>query len=488
MAFAYTADQLQKEIVIHAPLSAKQEKYLNDNTNEIIVWGGAASSGKSFVSGLNILINGLEDEHYRAGIVRKTKEQLKGAGSLFDECTTMYQHYPVKRQGNEMKFIFEEGAEIKFSYSDKPSDKHNFQGWQCTEFIVDEAQQLNEENVIYLLSRLRSKSDKLAQLKLTCNPSYDSYLRVWLEKAGYLDTETGNAIPEMDGVTTWYCEVFGEIHFRKSKKEALEEFAYANVDPIPFTFYSANVHDNPWMCKHQPRYISKLMNLPPVERARLYEGNWYATEEASGYFKREWCDIIEPNEVCLESKRARAWDRAGTLPSTATPDPDFSVGIKGYLDKEGYLVIEDMVRFRDRPAKVLHEIKLTGIKDGRGCVIGIPQDVGSAGKESVDVAHNALLREGLICLICKARANKLARFEPFAILAQNRKVKVVKGDWNKAFFDELEKFDGLNKTRRGYHDDVPDACSDLYQMLVGRLLIPSIKVSNRQIHSTTKLG
>lgn len=486
MTLRYTDKELE-ELVIHAPISAKQEKYLNDNFHEIIVWGGCASSGKSYISGLNILINGLEDPHYRAGIVRRTKEQLKGAGSLFDECSTMYSTYDIKRMGgSEMKFIFNVGAEVKFSYSDKPSDKHNFQGWQVTEFIVDEGQQLLEENTVYLQSRIRSKSDKLGQLKLTCNPQYDSYLREWLERAGYLDEE-GYPLPEMDGVTRWYCEVQGEVVFEETKEVALEKYGYLDVDPIPFVFYSANVHDNPWVAKYQPRYISKLKNLPPVERARLYEGCWYASEEASGYFKREWCGIISPKDVSLSAKRARAWDRAATLPSEAYPDPDWTVGVKGYMDDDGCIVIEDAYRMRDRAALVVNKVRDTGLRDGKGCLIGIPQDAGGAGKESAEMTYTLLLQAGLSTLINKARANKLARFEPFAIAAQNGRVKVVSGDWNKWFFDELERFDGISKSRRNYHDDVADACSDLFSMITKNKFFVNISPTKKSIQRDTKL-
>ena len=167
------------EIPVFAPLSRKQEIYLNDKENDIIIWGGAASSGKSYLSALDMLVNGMEDKHYRAGVIRRMKEQLKGAGSLYDEMSNMYATFGVKPKGQAMEFAFDSGAFIKMSHSDRIHDKHNFQGWQVTTWLVDEAQQLNEENVVYLLSRLRSKSKQHHQLKLTCNPSYASFLRIW---------------------------------------------------------------------------------------------------------------------------------------------------------------------------------------------------------------------------------------------------------------------------------------------------------------------
>jgi phage terminase large subunit-like protein len=52
-------------------------------------------------------------------------------------------------------------------------------------------------------------------------------------------------------------------------------------------------------------------------------------------------------------------------------------------------------------------------------------------------------------------------------------VYVVKGDWNEAFFKELEAFG----SGRG-HDDIVDALSDLYRMLINKTInIPTILVN-----------
>lgn len=471
--YKWSQEQL-KEIQIFAPLSKKQEVYLNDKEHDIVCWGGAASSGKSYISALDILVNGYSDKHYRAGIIRKQKEQLKGAGSLYDECCQMYSQFGVKPRGNSMDFLFGSGALVKMTHSDKAQDKHNFQGWQCTSFLVDECQQLLEGNVVYLLSRLRSKSKKLHQLKLTCNPDYNSFLRIWLEKGGYLDKE-GIPDPKMDGVTTYYCEVAGEVVFCKSMEEFNEKYTDMDVDPLKFVFYAANCYDNPWIVKHQPKYINKLKNLPKLERQRLFEGSWYAKESASGHFKSEWCTIIDKADVPVKSRRARTWDRGATLPSSAYPDPDWTVGIKGTFDEVGNLYVMDMVRMRDRPAIVQQTIEATAERDGSHCVIGIPQDVGAAGKEAVSYSKAALMKKGFNVIICKANKSKALRFEPVAIAAQNRCIFIVKGDWNKAFFDELEQLDFDDKHS---HDDIADALADLYSVLAKRMMMPVIEVNN----------
>lgn len=484
--YPYTQEWFKENINLHAPLSLKQEKYLNDKEHDIIVWGGAASSGKSYISALDILVNGFTDKAYRAGIIRRQKEQLKGAGSLYDECCNMYSEFGVKPRGQQMDFNFPSGAIAKMAHSDRPNDKYSFQGWQCTTFLVDEAQQLNKENVIYLTSRLRSKSKKRHQLKLTCNPDYNSFIREWLEKGGYIDDE-GLPIKKMDGVTRYYAEVAGEEVFCETYEEFKNEYAQIDPDlePYKFVFYAANCYDNPWIVKHQPAYISKLKNLPRIERMRLFEGSWYAKEEASGVIKTDWFNMCTMADVPTHSRRTRVWDRGATKPSSAYPDPDWSVGLKGTLDEDGNLWIMDAVRLRDRPAIVQQKIEECAEKDGEHCIIGIPQDVGAAGVEAVSYSKAALIKKGFNVVVNKANKSKAIRFEPFQIAAQNRCVYVVKGDWNKWFFDELNQLDFDN---RKTHDDCADCCSDLWHVLHKRLIAPTIKVnSNRKMTRNTRL-
>ena len=483
MTFKWTQQQLS-EINILSPLSRKHEVYLNDKVNDIICFGGAASSGKTFLSALDILINAYADGDYRSTIVRRQKEQFKTAGGLYDECCQMYAQYGVRPRGGSMDFTFPTGAFMKMMGSDKDSDRQNFQGSQCTSFLVDEAQQLSEQNVVYLLSRLRSKSKQKHQLKMSCNPDYDSFLRVWLEKGGYLDPETGIPLPEMDGVTTYYCEVSGETVFMPTLAAFDEHYGKGflkemDLYPQKFVFYSANVLDNPYICKYQKPYVGKLKNLPKKEKERLYWGSWYSRDSQSGYFKREWCEIVDGRDV-PNMRMARCYDKASTLPSEATPDPDWTVGVKGGICDDGFLWITDVVRLRDRSAVVQLTLENTGLADGKGVLVGIPQDVGGAGKDAASTCRASLMRKGLNVTTVKASKAKAVRFEPVSIMAGEHNIKVVKGDWNEAFFAELETLN-FNVRKRGVHDDQADALSDLLFVLKNKMIVPQIKMGGRSM-------
>ena len=70
--FHIPQEEMEHKIVIHAPLSIKQETYLNDTTNDVIVWGGAASAGKTQLSLLQLMLNGMWDKNYVGGIARQS--------------------------------------------------------------------------------------------------------------------------------------------------------------------------------------------------------------------------------------------------------------------------------------------------------------------------------------------------------------------------------------------------------------------------------
>ncbi len=142
--------------------------------------------------------------------------------------------------------------------------------------------------------------------------------------------------------------------------------------------------------------------------------------------------------------------------------------MKGCIDGEGTVYITDMKRFRDRPAGVIEKLLDTAKEDGHDCTITIPRDPGAAGKSAADNVSSKCFERGYACRQKQTQTGKDKRFEPAAALAENGMIKIVKGDWNKQFHDELEAFG----SGRG-HDDVVDAVSDLVQELCQRRAIPS---------------
>ena len=75
------------------------------------------------------------------------------------------------------------GSFLKFCHHPR-TDKYNYQGAELSWLGFDEIQQLSQENVIYLFSRLRSTTvDYKKQIVATGNPDFNSFIKDWVEFA-----------------------------------------------------------------------------------------------------------------------------------------------------------------------------------------------------------------------------------------------------------------------------------------------------------------
>lgn len=481
--FHITQEELQ-DIEILCPLSIKQETYLNDNTNDIVVWGGAASAGKTQLSLIRLMLAGMWDKNYVAGVARSSQKQMKMAGSLWSTGIKLFAPYGVTSNKIESSWSFPSGAEVKCHHLFNNQD--DWHGSQMTECLVDEAQQCQEEDVWFLTSRLRSKSKQKHQLRLTCNPLNTSFLCNWLVTAGYVG-EDGYAIKEMDGVTTYMLQVAGEFRWWKTFDEMVAEVGKEQAAMhLKFVYYSANVYDNPYVRKHLPQYVHKLENLKAVDRARYLLGNWFVKSDGDGYIGRDWFKEVSLRDIPLGLPTVRCYDLASTKPHDNNKDPDWTRGIKATYEKEsGYFYILDMVSLRDGPAMVQALIENTGKEDGREVYISIPVDAGASGRVVADQKKARLTALGHRVVLDSTRKGKLARAENFLIALEEGKVFVAPGVFKKEHYAEMEAFDGKNCS--GHHDDIVDSLASCYNMLTSNSLIPTIRV-NRNTPQYKNLG
>lgn len=482
--FHIPQEELVREITIFSPLSIKQESYLQDQTHDIVVFGGAAAAGKTQLSLLGVLLNGMYDKDYVAGIARRSQKQMKAPGSLWSTGCKLYAPYGINKNATELTWTFPSGAEVKCHHLDDNQD--DWQGTQCTEFIVDESQQCNEDDVWYLTSRLRSKSGRKHQLRMTANPLSTSFLCDWLVKAGYL-LEDGLPNPERDGKTTWMMQIAGEFVWYATEAECKEAHGADAKMALKFVFYAANVYDNPYIVKNLPGYVHKLENLKTVERSKLLLGNWFAKEDGDGYIDRDWFRTVQRSDIPLGLTTIRCWDLAGTKPHEGNKNPDFTRGLKcSYNKATGLFYIHNMATMRDTSAMVETLIQQSARDDGNDCFVGIPVDPGAAGKLVAETKRARLSQNGFKCILMNTRGSKLQRAEPFLVALQDGRVHVADGVFTKEHYMELENFDGAKNN--GQHDDIVDALADCWNALTGNKLIPTITIGGREQLARRQLG
>jgi len=171
---------------------------------------------------------------------------------------------------------------------------------------------------------------------------------------------------------------------------------------------------------------------------------------AGGLFQREWFPIIDAAPA--NARAVRFWDKAGTAPNRANPDPDWTRGARVSITPDRCIYIEDIASIRADPGGVEALIAQTAALDGRSVAVRIEQEPGSSGKDVVYHYVRDVLQgynvEGI-----RSTGSKEERAGPVSSQAKVGNVRLVRGDWNRDFLDEAVKFP------LGKHDDQVDAVS-----------------------------
>lgn len=176
----------------------------------------------------------------------------------------------------------------------------------------------------------------------------------------------------------------------------------------------------------------------------------HPTAKQGYFFDVTKLEIVDAAPV--EAKRVRGWDKA------ATPgDGDYTASTR--IAKNGIFYIEDVTRGQwDTSSRDKH-IRQTAELDTRSVKQMGEQEPGSGGKES---AENFIrLLAGFSVAVERSTANKQERADPFSSQVNAGNVKLVRGDWNKSFIEELRQFPF------GKHDDQVDSASLAFNELNG---------------------
>ncbi|MCY4318354.1 MAG: phage terminase large subunit [Alphaproteobacteria bacterium] len=172
-----------------------------------------------------------------------------------------------------------------------------------------------------------------------------------------------------------------------------------------------------------------------------------------GMFERKWFDAVPAAPA--QGTVVRGWDLASSTRKTSA----YTVGVKMRRCGGEYFV-EGVVRARTTPGEMHRLIKSTAVSDGPGVVIDLPQDPGQAGVDQKRLLVAELA--GFNVRSAPETGAKEVRAEPFSAQAEAGNVKLVKGDWHKAYLDELVLFPNSD-----YADQV-DASSRAFARLAKR--------------------
>lgn len=262
-----------ERIVIRAH-PGPQRRFLRSSA-DIAIYGGAAGGGKTFA----LLVDPLRFVNIRgfeAVIFRRTSEQVRQSGGLWDESTGLYPMVGAKGREDRLDWRWPKGGTIRFEQLQHEKTKFEYQGAQIPSIGFDELTHFTRSQFFYLLSRNRSSTGIRPRIRCSCNPDASS----WVAKliAWWIDPGTGLAIRERSGIKRWFIpDPANDNDLLWADSSAELEAAHPGSEPLSLTFVPALAADNPSL---DPRYVARLKALPRVERERLLGGNWAVADDA----------------------------------------------------------------------------------------------------------------------------------------------------------------------------------------------------------------
>lgn len=400
----------------HEGLHPPQQAFLLLDDREAF-YGGAAGGGKSEAL-LKAACQYVDFPHYRALIIRRTYPELAMPGAIMERAKSWFAGRAARWSADDHQLIFPSGASITFAHMQYDSDKYRFGGTEFHFVAFDELTRFDELTYKFMHSRVRKLADDPIPLRVRSASNPGDVGHDWVKK-----------------------------HF---------------VDPGDASrpFIPAKVQDNPSL--DLPAYLESLMNLDPLTRKRLLDGDWDVTG-AGGFFKRFWFPVVP--EIAGSVRRVvRYWDLAASVPTASYPDPDWTRGVKmaitwpGEGQEKGTYYSVNMQSIRADTGERDALIKQTAILDGRKVAILFEQEPGSAGK--AQIAYFKRMLPGFTVQGIPSTGDKQVRAGPFASQASIGNVKLVAGPWVEDFLAEADVF-----PTKGVHDDTIDAHAGAFEAL-----------------------
>ena len=374
-------------------------------------YGGAAGGGKSSA----LLMAALQYVHipkYAALLLRRTYTDLTLPDSLMSRAREWLQNTGAKWVEREKTWRFKSGATLSFGYLQREGDRYRYQSAAFQFIGFDELTQFPEISYTYLFSRLRRLKGFNVPVRMRSASNPGNIGHEWVRQRFLIEGKSKGRI-----------------------------------------FIPARLDDNPYLDRAE--YVKSLMELDPVTRAQLLEGDWTA-RQAGGFFPREKF-VLAPREPRRWEAIVRFWDLAASAPKKGK-DPDRTCGYLVSVNKRGIYTIHHVVRMRGVPAEVEAVVAQTAQVDGRGVPIRMEQEPGASGKSLIDAYRRRVL-QGFNFRGIPSIGNKVVRAGPVSSEVDAGNVRMLLAPWTTEVLDALEAFP------HGAHDDDVDALSGAYNWL-----------------------
>lgn len=350
------------------------------------LYGGQAGGGKSECL-LALALRNVHIPGSSAIIFRRTLTDLKQPGSLLDRAHSWLRGKPGCRfAGDEHTYYFDtfwpdgtpgHPAKVAFGYIGESNIQTRYQSAEYQTIIWDELTQHEEDNYLYLFSRLRKKV-------CSTHGTTDKGVPIYVD--GCMHCEVYRSLRlAVRGATNpggighqWVKDRFqigADTHIPVYEiREDDTDINWVGRDPER-PFIQASYRDNPHI--DQESYGKALDNLGPIERARLKYGNWAVNVDAR--FKRRWVkhystrgdryitlgrdgigkviDIKDDVQRIFATVDPAASLREGMAEAVISGrEASWTVIAVWALTNDFHLVLLDVIRFQDEIPQVVKEL------------------------------------------------------------------------------------------------------------------------------------
>lgn len=260
---------LQSDNTIWRPLPGPQSIAYN-STADIIGYGGAAGGGKTDLACGKALTR-----HRKVGIFRLNGTELTGVIDRFTDLIGNRTGY--NGQNNIWRLRRRDNVPIQIEFGSFPNlgDEKKYQGRPHDLLVFDEAANMREEQVRFLLGWLRTTTpNQPCQALFTFNPPTTAEGRWIISFFGpWLDKKHPN--PAEPGELRWFATIDGKDVEVKSGDEF--EHAGEMIKPLSRTFIPSRISDNPYLMG--TGYMAQLQSLPEPLRSQMLHGDFQAGME-----------------------------------------------------------------------------------------------------------------------------------------------------------------------------------------------------------------
>lgn len=306
----------------------KQAAFLLLSPFKEALFGGSAGGGKSEA----LLLGALQytDCPKYAGILfRRTITDLKLPDSILSRAKDWLGPYVnqriIKWASDENTFYFPSGASLTFGYMDKANDRYRYKSAQFQYIGIDECTDIDEEDYLYMFSRLRRTVDMDIPLRFRAgtNPGGRSHQFIKERFGIKRSLESGKFVGTVKKKPFIPCFAYENPYLDEGYYENLSELGSVERKRLQegdWDSQELSVYDKQWF---DNRYTIKNQDV-----IVLHEGNTYRTYRLRDLLRFQCVDSASSEKTGIEGKSFRenrppAWSVCGTF--ALIPDPPFDL-------------------------------------------------------------------------------------------------------------------------------------------------------------------